>query len=87
MLSLNMIIFVKIFTMNEVERHADMQGREGDPLPDWVYRTKESNVCPKCGKATLDTRVPRPVMVKLLLFWLPIRRYECSFCFKRSYLR
>lgn len=70
--------------MNQVEREA---GRAAEPLPDWIYRTRASNVCPKCGKAALDTRVPRPFLVKLLLFWLPLRRFECSFCFKRSYVR
>jgi hypothetical protein len=73
--------------MSHSERREYMPAREGEPLPDWVYRIKESNVCPKCGKAALDTRVHRPAMVKLLLFWLPLRRFECSFCFKRSYIR
>ncbi len=73
--------------MNESERYADRPGGDTAPLPEWVYRTKASNVCPKCGKAALNTRVHRPVMVKLLFFWLPLKRFECSYCFKRSYIR
>lgn len=73
--------------MDSTERYADRSGGTGEPLPDWVYKTKASNVCPKCGKAALDTRVHRPAMVKLFLFWLPLKRFECSSCFKRSYVR
>jgi hypothetical protein len=42
--------------------------------------------CPKCKKGTLDYRTPRGFFVKAFLFWLPIRRYRCSKCTKRSYI-
>ena len=73
--------------MNHSEHQVNRSGREGEPLPDWIYKAKAPSVCPKCGKAALDTRVHRPAMVKLLFFWLPLKRFECSFCFKRSYVR
>jgi hypothetical protein len=41
--------------------------------------------CPKCGRGSLDYRTPRAFLVKTLLFWLPIRRYKCGFCDKKSY--
>lgn len=42
--------------------------------------------CPKCKNGTLDHRTPRGFLVKTFLFWLPIRRYRCSKCTKKSYI-
>jgi len=42
--------------------------------------------CKKCEKGVLDTRTPRPVLMKMTLFWLPIKRYRCSICDKKSYV-
>jgi len=42
--------------------------------------------CKKCNRGVLDTRVRRPLLIKLALFWLPIKRYKCNFCDKKTYL-
>jgi len=43
-------------------------------------------VCKKCNKGKLDERVPRDVVVKKLFFWLPLKRFRCSYCNKKTYL-
>ena len=42
--------------------------------------------CPKCKVGHLDERVHRSLPVRLFLFWLPIRRYICYRCGKKSYV-
>lgn len=42
--------------------------------------------CPKCKHGVLDDRVPRGFIVKYLLGFLPLRRYICYACFKKSYI-
>lgn len=44
-------------------------------------------ICPKCKKGVLDTRVPRSRLVKIFAFWLPLKRYKCYYCSKKSYFR
>lgn len=46
----------------------------------------EKKKCRKCGKGRLDTRAKRGVLVKTFLFWLPIKRYRCDSCYKKSYV-
>ncbi|SJZ98606.1 hypothetical protein SAMN04488132_107140 [Sediminibacterium ginsengisoli] len=46
----------------------------------------QSRQCRKCKKGTLDTRVERAMVIKKLFFWLPIKRYRCSHCYRRTYL-
>ena len=42
--------------------------------------------CKKCHRGVLDSRVKRALLVKLALFWLPIKRYKCNICDKKTYL-
>ncbi|MVT08897.1 hypothetical protein [Chitinophaga tropicalis] len=42
--------------------------------------------CPKCKHGTLDDRVPRGFFVKYVLGFLPLRRYICYACFKKTYI-
>lgn len=42
--------------------------------------------CPKCKIGHLDERVHRSFFVRSALFWLPIRRYICYRCGKKSYI-
>ncbi|MEO7211619.1 hypothetical protein [Mucilaginibacter sp.] len=44
------------------------------------------NKCPKCAVGILNRRAKRPFWMKTLFFWLPIKRYECGSCFRRSYV-
>jgi transposase-like protein len=46
---------------------------------------KSYPVCPKCKKK-MDSRVARGTLVKMVLFWLPIRRYKCSSCNRKRYI-
>jgi transposase-like protein len=41
--------------------------------------------CRRCNKGKLDTRVKRGILVKAFLFWLPIKRYRCDACNRKSY--
>jgi hypothetical protein len=40
--------------------------------------------CKHCSEK-LHRRIHRPVWVKLFLFWLPLKRYVCLKCFKKTY--
>lgn len=42
-------------------------------------------VCPHCGKESTD-RIRRPLLVKQLLFFLPLVRFECWSCQKKYYV-
>jgi len=42
--------------------------------------------CPKCSIGVLKIRAKRPFLVKYALFFLPIKRYRCSSCYKKSYV-
>jgi hypothetical protein len=42
--------------------------------------------CKKCRKGLLQSRVKRAFLIKIALFWLPIKRYKCNYCDKKSYL-
>lgn len=47
---------------------------------------KRVHRCPKCKNGTLEDRIPRGFVVKYLLGVLPLRRYICYRCFKKSYV-
>jgi hypothetical protein len=49
---------------------------------------KKNNVrlCPKCKKGQLDNRVRRGFFVKNFLFWLPLKRYLCYTCTRKTYV-
>jgi len=38
--------------------------------------------CPKCQTNT-GQRIHRPALLKLLTFWLPVKRYFCYSCNKK----
>jgi hypothetical protein len=42
--------------------------------------------CPKCKLGILEDRVPRSYFVKRLLWFLPLKRYICYRCFKKSHI-
>lgn len=42
--------------------------------------------CPRCDAAWLHDRVPRPWWVKTFLFFLPLKRYTCYRCKKKTYV-
>jgi len=46
----------------------------------------ERKKCKKCNKGRLYTRVQRGLIVRSLLFWLPIKRYRCDSCNRTSYI-
>ncbi|MBB6109928.1 hypothetical protein SAMN05421821_105350 [Mucilaginibacter lappiensis] len=46
---------------------------------------KKLPLCPKC-KAQLDDRVPRGFFVKTILFFLPLKRYICYRCQRKTYI-
>ena len=54
-----------------------------------TLNTKPANSRCPCGKADmLDLqRIPRPILVKTFLFWLPLKRYKCMNCLKKKWLR
>ncbi len=57
------------------------------PLQDQAQKkaAKPYPVCTKCKKK-MDIRVTRGIIIKTLLFWLPIRRYKCSNCRSKRYI-
>jgi len=42
--------------------------------------------CPKCRKGLLDERVPRAKLVKRFLGFLPLKRYLCRKCMRKTYV-
>jgi len=48
--------------------------------------TNNRRKCPKCSVGYLDSRTARELWVKVLLFWLPVKRYKCSSCKQKSYV-
>ena len=46
--------------------------------------TRNDSKCWRCQK-TLDIRVKRPLMIKLLFFWLPLKAYYCPNCITKRY--
>lgn len=49
-----------------------------------VKRTKKVHICRKC-KAPLDTHIHRSFFVKYILFFLPVKRYICYGCRRKTY--
>jgi len=45
---------------------------------------KKYPVCPRC-KTEMDSRVSRGMLVKSLLFFLPLKRYKCFGCGRKTY--
>jgi hypothetical protein len=41
--------------------------------------------CKKC-KHILHLRVPRGPLVKVFLFWLPLKKYFCTNCLRNRYI-
>ena len=41
--------------------------------------------CKNCG-SEFEHRIKRPVLVKAVTFWMPLRRYHCSGCLKNYYI-
>jgi hypothetical protein len=51
-----------------------------------ITTARNRKKCKKCFHGVLDTRSKRPILVKMILFWLPIKRYRCSHCDKKTYV-
>jgi len=47
---------------------------------------KNMQICPRCKKGYLSKRAKRSLLIKVLLFWLPIKRYKCSYCAEKVYV-
>jgi uncharacterized protein YlaI len=63
-----------------------MAQRVNNQEQEWLMKDQKKYLsCPKCKKGDLDTRIPRPLAVKRLLGWLPIRRYLCNNCQSKVY--
>jgi transposase-like protein len=57
------------------------------PEQSWLTATKVHKKCPRCKEGELDTRVKRGKLVKTFLFFLDLKRYTCSKCDRKVYLR
>lgn len=42
-------------------------------------------ICKKC-KQGLHLRIPRGVLIKTFLFWLPMKKYFCTNCLRKRYV-
>jgi hypothetical protein len=54
-------------------------------LHDLVKTEKKVYHCHKC-KSVCDTRIHRGPLVKVFLFFLPLRRYVCLHCKRKFYV-
>lgn len=50
-------------------------------------KTVSYNPCPRCKSGILDTRIARGKIVKHLFFWMEVKRYKCSNCLAKVYVR
>lgn len=52
-----------------------------------TYKKHYSNTstCWRCHQA-LDTRISRSLILKILLFWLPMKVYFCQKCLTKRYI-
>jgi hypothetical protein len=44
-----------------------------------VQKQRRLRICPACQTYS-GLRIQRPKLIKLLLFWLPVKRYRCTAC-------
>lgn len=49
--------------------------------------TKNDVTCTKCHNVGDNCRIRRPLLVKVLLPFLPIRKYICFSCLKTFYIK
>jgi hypothetical protein len=49
-----------------------------------VANTYQGPLCKHCHKASLS-RIHRSAFVKMFLFWLPLKRYICYRCHRKTY--
>lgn len=47
-------------------------------------KLRKALICPRC-KNEVDTRIHRGFIVKTLFFWLPLKRYICYGCRRKTY--
>lgn len=71
--------------MNKLNNHS-LDKMTATP-PNWLDATKVYKKCPYCKKGMLDTRVKRSRIVKILLFFVEIKRYACNNCQRKVYMR
>jgi len=48
-------------------------------------KEKPTRCCPRCGHY-FQYRMPRPFIIKYLLFFLPLSKYFCGYCLKSRYV-
>jgi hypothetical protein len=65
-------------TMTMDYHHDELQANDVAPVKD--------TPCPKCKLGILEDRVPRSYFVKKVLWFLPLKRYICYRCFRKSYI-
>lgn len=53
----------------------------------WASIVKTYQKCPHCKTGLLDTRVKRGFFVRNFFVWMNVRRYQCSSCGRKSYLK
>lgn len=54
---------------------------------DWLNVAKTYKSCPYCQKGILNTRVKRGFLVKNVLLWVDVKRFQCDVCGKKVYLK
>lgn len=50
-----------------------------------VQQEQHFPVCKRC-KGQMDLRVKRNPLIKLFLFWLPLKKYFCTHCLRGAYV-
>jgi hypothetical protein len=49
------------------------------------HQRKQKAICPRC-KLPME-RISRHIVVKMVLFWLSLKRYKCGHCGQKMYVR
>jgi len=55
--------------------------------PPEIFKVKTFKKCPNCENGLLDIRIPRSFLVKHFFKWKGNKRYQCSTCGIKIYMR
>lgn len=58
-----------------------------DDSNDWINVVQNHHKCPNCETGYLNNRVKRGFFVKYVFLWMDVKRYECGYCGKKTYVK
>jgi hypothetical protein len=56
------------------------------PVSIFQNNYKKNILCPQC-RSIATKRIPKEKIIKVVFFWMPVKRYMCSKCRNKFYVR